>query len=87
MNKYNWTKGRAEYDPSKSKYWYNEAEDKVLPLPQYAKFCKCEKPKMELEKEIYKLKQSLEYQQKTYGEVDEIDLRRYQHLVQKSYTL
>lgn len=68
---------------------YNEWGEKVTkPIfkmtKQYIEYCR----RMEEEKrqkEITILKHSLEYQMKTYGEVDKYDYQRYIFMVQQSY--
>lgn len=44
-----------------------------------------EKKKKEFEEELRVLKNKLEYQKKTYGEVDEIDFQEYQAKIRRYY--
>ena len=51
-----------------------------IPTKQYAKYLKL-KYEYERMQEIEQLRRSLEYQEEHYGEVDEVDLTRYQMML------
>ena len=55
-----------------------------VPTSAYVKYLQ-EKRKAELENEIICLKDKLELEQKTYGQVDPIDVDRYIYLCKMSY--
>lgn len=68
---------------------YNEWGERVIkPIfrmtKQYIEYCK-RKEEEKRQYEIRCLKESLEYQMKTYGEVDKYDYQRYVSMVQKLY--
>ena len=51
---------------------------------QYVEYCR-KREEEKRQKEITILKHSLEYQMKTYGEVDKYDYQRYISMIQESY--
>lgn len=86
-----------EYDKNKAKFRpYGEPERKFdewgqiyykqnfIPTTSYMKYLH-EKQREQDKLEIATLRNKLEYQQKTYGEVDELDVQNYMSLVQRFY--
>lgn len=79
----------CKFRPLETIVSYNEWGEKVektkfIPTKGYMKWLK-EREEEKRQKEITILKHSLEYQMKTYGEVDKYDYQRYISMVQQSY--
>lgn len=77
MNSYNGSKFRfVESYFVYDEYGYKVEKKKFIPTSGYMKYLK-EKEEMAKKREIEILKHSLEYQYKTYGEVDKYDYQRF----------
>jgi len=84
MEDYNYeiVNGKARYLDSKG--WVDD--DEIFHISsQYLKFCKNAKDKIEYDYEMRMLKEKLDYEYKTHGEVDPIDQQRYLNYVMGSY--
>ena len=79
----------SKFRPLETIISYNEWGERVektkfIPTKSYMKWLK-EREEEKRQREITILRDSLEYQMKTYGEIDKYDYQRYISMIQQSY--